>query len=99
MKIQWVWIALIIAVILAAMQLLSDYSAAGGGKGLPLLMLLLMNEFGFILCAIGGWTAANTLKRTGMQSKLAAGIVLCGVFAVGFLWNMIRLYPEGGIGA
>lgn len=98
MKIQWVWIAIIIAVILVLMQLLSAHAVAGGGKGLPLLMLLLMNEFGFVLCAIGGWTASNTLKKTGMQTGLAAGIVLCGVFAVGFIWNLIRLYPGGSPG-
>lgn len=97
-KFTWVWVAIIISVILIVMQCLFGVKVTANEQGLPLLMVLLMNEFGFVLCAIGGWTAANVLKQTGMQAKLAMGIVICALFAIGFLWNLIRLYPNGGIG-
>ena len=97
MKIQWVWLALIVSSVFAAMQLMFGVKITTEDTGLPLLMVLLMNELGFVLCALAGWFSVNSIKKTGMNVKLAIGTGLCTAFAVGFLFNLIRLFPTTGL--
>ncbi len=91
MKLQFVWIAIIVAVMLALMQFLF-------GTRLPLLTSLLVNEFGFVVCCIGAGTATHKARQTRWSAALVTGVLVCAVFAFGFLWTLIRMYPGGGAG-
>ena len=93
---KWLWIALLIAVILLLAQWLFGVRYVATDSGLPLLTVLLMNEFGFVLCCIGVGTGVKVVKNHGSRTPLVVGIILTAVFAVIFLWSLIRLYPTGG---
>ena len=97
MKLSWVWVAICISTVFVLAQLLFGVKITVDDSGLPLLMVLLMNELGFILCAIVGWMSVNVLKKSGLQLSLAIGVLVLTGFAVGFLWNLIRLFPSAGV--
>ena len=81
------WIALFLATGLALLQWLMPE--------LPLLTRLLMNEFGFILCLVGGGLAIRDLRRDGMRARHWLPLLGCGLFALGFLYEGLRLWPSG----
>lgn len=88
MKPSFPWIALFVAAGLTLAQL--------SPVELPLFTRLLMNEFGFILCLIGGGLAIRGL-RGGGNHLLWLALIGCALFAAGFLYTGIALWPEGGL--
>ncbi len=98
-KSMWVWIAVGMSCLLLSMQLLFGTQSLHTEGHLPLLMVLLMSEFGFVLCCIGGYIASDILKKQGITSKMLLGLTLCAVFAMVFLWRIILLYPATGAAA
>jgi hypothetical protein len=55
--------------------------------------MLIVNEFGFFVTAIGAGVGINTLLRDGVQSTLLMVIIACAVMAAGFLYLAIKLWP------
>lgn len=90
MQLPFPWIALLIATGLALVQV--------AVPALPLLTLLVINEFGAILCLIGIAVGVKSLGsgQTGVPAWLA--LVLCGIFAAGFAYRGLQLWPESGLG-
>jgi hypothetical protein len=60
---------------------------------LPVLTMLIVNEFGFFVTAIGAGIGVNTLLAKGMQGGLLLSVVGCALLASGFLYLGIRLWP------
>jgi hypothetical protein len=87
MKPPFPWIALVLACGLALVQWLMPQ--------LPLLTRLLMNEFGFVVCLIGAGLAIRDLRREGAASLHWLPLLGCAVFALGFLYTGIRIWPPG----
>ena len=86
MPMPFPWIALFLACGLALAQWLMPQ--------LPLLTRLLMNEFGFFLCLIGGGLAIRDLRRAGPGSPRHWLTLLgCALFALGFLYAGLKIWP------
>lgn len=87
------WLALGIGLVLAAVLIRSGAADPDGGYGLPLLTLLLMAEFGFLVTAIGAFLGLRSLQRHGLA--LAPGLVAlgCAALALGFLILGLSLWP------
>ena len=87
MPLPFPWIALFLACGLALAQ--------WGLPQMPLLTRLLMNEFGFLVCLIGGGLAIRDLRRDGMGSRHWLPLLGCTLFALGFLYTGLQLWPSG----
>lgn len=93
MKEKFIWIAIGIALTLFAMQFVFGVASAENTRGLPLLMVLLMNEFGLLLCCAGGFVGTLIVKDKGVQPILLFGIFICVILCATFLWALIHFYP------
>ena len=60
---------------------------------LPLLTVLVISEFGFIVCAVGVYLGGQTLFRNGFEIVLAVVTLLCAMLAVEFMLTGIRHWP------
>lgn len=86
-------LALGIGIMVAAGLLQSGVLAPDGDYGLPLLTLLIVNEFGFFVTAIGAGVGVNTMLKRGMRPVLLLLTLGCALQAAGFLYLGIRLWP------
>ena len=86
-------LALGIGVMVAAGLLQSGVLAPGGDYALPLLTLLIVNEFGFFVTAIGAGVGINTMLNRGVRPAVLLLTLGCAVLALGFLYLGIRLWP------
>ena len=93
MKEKWVWLALVISVPLMFMPFLFGVRTLITEQGIPLLTVLLMNEFGFVLCVVGVGMAVAHMRAMGVQIKLVFGCVLASIFAIAFVVRLSQLYP------
>ena len=93
MKMSFPWLALGLGLVIAAVLGLGGAVDPAAGPVLPLLLLLLLNEFGFVLTAIGAGLALRDASRTGFSPTLLMLIAGCAVLAAGFLWLGLRLWP------
>jgi len=92
-KLTFPWLALGLGLLVAAGMLMSGALSPGGNYDLPLLTMLIVNEFGFFVTAIGAGVGINTLLKEGVQPSLLMVVVACAVMAVGFLYLAIKLWP------
>ena len=60
---------------------------------LPLLTIMIVNEFGFFVTVIGAGIGINSLLKGGVQPSLLMVTVVCAVMAAGFLYLAIKLWP------
>ncbi len=60
---------------------------------LPLLTVLLISEFGFIVMAIAVYFGAQTLTRNGFDIVLAIVTLLCGMLGVEFMVVGLEHWP------
>lgn len=92
------WLALGLGLAIAMVALPGSQRDESGITALPLLTLLLLNEFGFILAATGAVLGVGQLRRTGLRFALLAAVAGCVLLAVLFAGLGLSLWP-GGIGA
>jgi len=91
------WLALGLGLLVAVGLLSSGALSPDGNYSLPLLTMLIVNEFGFFVTAIGAGVGINMILKDGRQTPLLMVIVGCTLMALGFLYMAIRLWP--GMGA
>jgi hypothetical protein len=87
------WLALGMGLLVAAGLLTSGVLSPETGYALPLLTMLIVNEFGFFVTAIGAGVGVNMLLKSGMQVPLLTVVIACAIMAAGFLYLAIRLWP------
>ena len=92
-KLNFSWLALGLGLMVAVGLLASGALSPEADYDLPLLTMLIVNEFGFFVTAIGAGVGINMLLKDGMQTPLLMVIVGCAVMALGFLYLAIRLWP------
>lgn len=94
MKIRYPWLALGLGIILGLLLLFFGNTAAPEERKLPLLTLLLMSEFGFLLTAVAAGMCAHNIWKQGfgMQTLLlfAGNLML----AANFAWMGLALWPQ-----
>lgn len=86
-------LALGIGILVAAGLLQSGVLAANADYALPLLTLLIVNEFGFFVTAIGAGVGINRMLNRGIRPSVLLPTLGCAVLAAGFLYLGIRLWP------
>ena len=86
-------LALGIGILVAAGLLQSGVLGPEGEHALPLLTLLIVNEFGFFVTAIGAGVGINTMLNRGVRPSILLLTLGCAVLAAGFLYLGIRLWP------
>jgi hypothetical protein len=92
-KLTFPWLALGMGLLVAAGLLSSGVLSENANYALPLLTLLIVNEFGFFVTAIGAGIGINRLLKDGMQTVLLMVIIGDAILAAGFLYLAIRLWP------
>ena len=82
-----------IGILVAAGLMQSGVLAPGGNYALPLLTMLIVNEFGFFVTAIGAGVGINAMLKRGVRSPVLLLTLGCAVLAAGFLYLGIHLWP------
>jgi hypothetical protein len=62
---------------------------------LPLLTVLIISEFGFIVCAVAVYLGGQTIIQNGFEIVLAVVTLICGMLAVEFMLIGIQHWPGG----
>ena len=93
MKRPYPWLALGLGLLLGLILFRFGALNPEDEHSLPLLTLLLVAEFGFLVTAVAAGIGVRDLIRQGAQ--LAGITLLCGnlALAAGFLWVGIALWP------
>jgi len=92
------WIALGIGLAIAMVAVPASAPTPDGHTALPLLTLLFMSEFGFILSAIGAYLGIQRLRRAGLRFALTAATGGCVALALLFAWLGLSLWSGAGAG-
>ena len=87
------WLALGMGLLVAFVLLGSGALGPVEGYRLPELTLMIVNEFGFFVTAIGAGVGIKRLLAEGAGASMLLSITGCAVLACGFLWLGIRLWP------
>jgi len=94
-KLSFPWLALGLGLTIAVILLMSGAVDPAVEPRLPLLTLLIINEFAFFVTVFGAVQGI----RTGFAHGVGPGLLLvtagCGLLAAGFLWLGIILWPGG----
>ena len=86
-------IAFILGLILLVLLIKSAPEVSGGEPKLPLLTMLIISEFGFIVNAIGAVTAIRSIFNSGVNQYLLAGAICCSALSVKFMMIGISYWP------
>ena len=86
-------IAFVLGIILLVLLIKSAPEVVGGEPKLPLLTMLIVSEFGFVVNAIGVFTAIKTMLNTGINQYLLAGAICCSALSVKFMMIGISYWP------
>lgn len=92
-KLTFPWLAMGMGLMVAVGLVASGVLSPDANYDLPLLTMMIVNEFGFFVTAIGAGIGINVLLKDGMQPTLLMVTIACGVMAAGFLFLAIRLWP------
>ena len=92
-KLTFPWLAMGMGLLLATGLVASGALSPDANYDLPLLTMMIVNEFGFFVTAIGAGIGINTLLKGGGQPSLLMVTVVCAVMAAGFLYLAIKLWP------
>ena len=94
-NISFPWLALGLGLTVAVGLMVSGAFSPDGTYKLPLLTMLIVNEFGFFVTAIGAGVGINTLLGRGMNPVMLGIILANGLMAAMFLYLGIQLWPGG----
>ena len=94
-NISFPWLALGLGLAVAIGLMLSGVFSPDGSYKLPLLTMLIVNEFGFFVTAIGAGIGINTLLGKGMNPAMLGITLADGLMAAMFLYLGIQLWPGG----
>lgn len=86
-------LALALAVFVQLLLPLASMPDNHGNTLLPLLTLLVIAEFGFIIASIGAYMAGMQQLKSGFTATGAAVTLLCAVLAISLLLQGIELWP------
>jgi len=92
-KLTFPWMAMGMGLLVAIGLVASGALSPEANYKLPLLTMMIVNEFGFFVTAIGAGVGINSLLKDGKQSSLLMVVVCCAVMSAGFLYLAIKLWP------
>ncbi len=83
----------IIALGLGSFLMLVVLIGSRGETTLPMLSLLFINEFAFIVTAIGAFNGVKNIKTLGLKPGKLVVTVFCALLSAGFMVLGIELWP------
>ena len=86
-------LALGMGLLVAIGILMSGALGPAEGYDLPVLTMLIVNEFGFFVTAIGVGVGINTMMGKGATTGMVIVSIACAVLAVLFLYLGIKMWP------
>ncbi|WP_455221156.1 hypothetical protein [Kaarinaea lacus] len=92
-KYTFPYIALALGLILLLIIVKGSETASEGTTIVPLLTLLVVNEFAFFATAIGVYLGIIHMKAIGIKYGYLAVTLLCGVLSITFLVIGFKLWP------
>ena len=87
------YIASALGLILTFVIMRGSQLAEDGETALPLLTLLIVNEFAFFVTAIGTYIGINNTMKSGIKPAYVAMTVLCAILCIRFIFSGIELWP------
>ena len=94
MKFSFPWLAAGLGLLLAMVLLQSGVLGAAEARKLPLLTLLFISEFGFLVTAAGSIVAGRTLLQQGRNWTQLSLTLACGALAIAFFSLGIMLWQS-----
>ena len=94
-NISFPWLALGLGLVVAVGLMISGVFSPDGIYKLPLLTMLIVNEFGFFVTAIGAGLGIRTLLEKGMNPVMLGISSADGLLALMFLYLGVQLWPGG----
>ena len=91
-------LALGIGLVIALVLIATGATNRTGELALPLLTLLILCEFGFIVTAIGAFIALRQITAQGFDPRAGTFGLGCAILAVAFLVLGILWWPGGASG-
>jgi small neutral amino acid transporter SnatA (MarC family) len=92
-KTNFPFIAFGLGLFLMGVLIKTGAAAPGAELVLPLLTVLIISEFGFIVMAIAVFFGAQTLAKNGFEIVLAIVTLLCGMLGVEFMLIGVAHWP------
>ena len=92
-KTNFPFIALALGLLLMGILIKTGATDPGTESVLPLLTVLIISEFGFIVMAIAVFIGGRTLVRNGFDLVLAVVVLVCGMLGVEFLMIGLNNWP------
>jgi small neutral amino acid transporter SnatA (MarC family) len=92
-KANFPFVALALGLFLMGVLFKTGATQPGTEPVLPLLTVLIISEFGFILMAIAVFLGAQTLVQNGLEIVTAVVTLVCGMLAVEFMMIGLRHWP------
>ncbi|MET0049224.1 MAG: hypothetical protein ABW066_15710 [Sedimenticola sp.] len=89
------YIALALGLTLLSIVLVGERVNSGETAAIPLLTLLIINEFGFFATAIGSYIGFRHIQVIGMQPLYTVITACCLLLSLYFLYMGIELWPSG----
>ena len=86
-------IAFILGLILLVLLIKSAPDVIGGEPKLPLLTMLIISEFGFVVNVIGAFTAIKSILNSGMNQYMLAGTICCAALSIKFMMIGVSYWP------
>lgn len=92
-KLKYPQLALGMGLLVAIGVILSGALGPAEGYDLPMLTMLIVNEFGFFVTAIGAGVGINTMMGKGTTASMLVATAGCALLAVLFLYLGIKMWP------
>ena len=92
-KIAFSHIAVALGLILLILLVKSAPETSGGDPKLPLLTMLIVSEFGFIVTAIGVFTSVKQMIKAGVSNFILASAICCALLSFKFMSIGISYWP------
>jgi len=92
-KIYFPYIAVALGLTLMPIIVLGNTVAADGVRAVPLLSLLVMNEFAFFACIAGVYIGIQRLREVGFTLVYGLATMLCVALTVQFTVLGMQLWP------
>lgn len=87
------YIALGLGIVLMLVVMKGSELNSEGATTIPLLTLLVVTEFAFILTAIGVYIGTRHMLSTGIKTVYMTVTIICAILSVRFLFYGIGLWP------
>ncbi|PCI42591.1 MAG: hypothetical protein COB41_09400 [Proteobacteria bacterium] len=92
-KIHFPYLALPLALIFMLIITIGSEINAAGITRIPLLSLLIMNEFAFFITAAATYIGIKHIQNTGLQTLYGTTTILCFALTVSFIFLGLKLWP------